>query len=124
MSETYEFRICDLKLGEGVQVQTRNTLYEMIYLGGEVVLVRGGKHFPKPRIARFKGSTWGGPMLMPGRIVVGLNMEINHKDRRWGSPITTTSVQAIYISRDGWRTRTSPFENRVDAEGTVAACAR
>jgi hypothetical protein len=116
MSNIEEFRIGDLKPGEGIQIQTMNTLYEMALICGEVVLMRGGRHFPKARVARFKGSSWGGgPLIIPGTIVKGMNMEITHKGRQWGSPITTTPVHALYISRDGWLTRETLFDTRVDA---------
>jgi hypothetical protein len=73
--------------GERIEVQTRNSCYEMIVLAGTQVLVRGGRFLSEFRRARLTGSTAGSSALKPKIIQVGLRMEL-----AFDSEIVSTST--------------------------------
>jgi hypothetical protein len=79
-----------------IQVQTRNSLYEVIVIdhrSGEV-LIRGGSFFKERTSARVEGSSRRGSFLKVGSLHVGLNMEISSECGR----IITSSVQSIALN--------------------------
>lgn len=67
-----------LKAGTMLLVLTKNSLYKITKDNGDQydVIVQGGKKFPKPEIAHFAGSTFGGSMMKIGWIGYGMHMEI------------------------------------------------
>jgi hypothetical protein len=77
--------------GERIEVQTRNSCYEMIVLAGTQVLVRGGRFLSEFRRARLTGSTAGGRALKPKIIQVGLRMELAFDDEI----VSTSTVLAV-----------------------------
>ena len=77
--------------GERIEVQTRNSCYEMIVLAGTQVLVRGGRFLSEFRRARLTGSTAGGSALKPKVIQVGLRMELSFDDEI----VSTSTVLAV-----------------------------
>ncbi len=67
----------DVEVGQTVLVQTKNTLYELTKHEQHWSAL-GGKYFARPRIANIHGSTFGGSMIRPGFIGVGMYLEFSH----------------------------------------------
>jgi len=78
---------------ERIAVRTRNSVYDVIVLSGDVgdVLVRGGRFFPEFRRAELAGATAGGSALKMRSINVGLRMEFHVA----GESFVTSTVQGI-----------------------------
>jgi len=89
--------IRDLSVRTTVFVHTQDSRYILNCLDGEVVTVMGnGKYFnyDEPAPAILHGSTWGGSMIKPGWLGVGMHMEICEiKHRR----ITTSKITKLQI---------------------------
>ena len=80
-----------------VAVQTANTLYEIIIIGGHDgdILVRGGKFFPELTPAHLAGATMGGSFCKMRGIYVGFCMEFSaNRQRIITSPVETIAVLA------------------------------
>ncbi len=78
-----------------LRVQTENTLYGITVPRPPraVVLVRGGRFFPKTTEASFGGSSFGGSCLKLAWLGVGLHMEC-HVAGGW---IVTSRVRSIEV---------------------------
>ena len=78
-----------------LRVQTENTLYEITVPRPprSVVLVRGGRFFPKTTEASFGGSSFGGSCLKLAWFGVGLHMEFHFA----GGRIFTSRVRSIEV---------------------------
>ena len=78
---------------EAIVVRTRSSVYELIVLRGPqgLILVRGGKHFPKFRRALFLGSTADDDSFAPRTIDIGLRMKFVSGDRSF----LTSAVESI-----------------------------
>lgn len=74
-----------------LEVRTRNSVYEIIVLGGGEVMVHGGSFFPQWTAARLSGSTLGGSVLKMDWIGAGFSMEFLHNGQR----VVTTRVREI-----------------------------
>ncbi len=85
----------DLDPITSLRVQTENTLYEITVLRPprSVVLVRGGRFFPKTTEASFGGSSFGGSCLKLAWFGVGLHMEFHFA----GGWIITSRVRSIDV---------------------------
>ena len=85
----------DLDPITNLRVQTENTLYEITVLRPprSVVLVRGGRFFPKTTEASFGGSSFGGSCLKLAWFGVGLHMEFHFA----GGWIFTSRVRSIEV---------------------------
>ena len=72
--------LCLDTLGSGttLDVQTEYSRYRLVVVDGRQHQVRisGGSAFPEEEMVRITGATFNGTGLRPGRIVVGLNMEL------------------------------------------------
>jgi hypothetical protein len=96
---TDQLNLTELRASETVRVRTQNTVYRLTILdpsAGEI-LVQGGRHFPTPTRARFRGSSVGRSVLKTISIVVGLRMGIAAPER-W---IVTSPVTGFEIEQDG-----------------------
>jgi hypothetical protein len=82
-----------------IQVQTRNTLYEITVIDGfrREILVRGGRFFPEKTRASLAGSSLGGGLLKLGGIYTGFSLEIVSDDET----IITTHVKSIHCMKHG-----------------------
>lgn len=83
---------------ETLEVQTRNTTYEISVMDarrGEI-LVRGGRFFPVYTRARLLGASLAGSFLKAGGIYTGFCMEFHTED----GPIVTTRVRQITVLRN------------------------
>src|SRR5258708_1502008 len=85
----------ELKVGERVEMQTRNTLYliekreDGLYISGHLGYCR------VPTKAYIHGSTWGGSMLKVGFVGVGMHLEFatdEHPDA-----ITTSTIADVKL---------------------------
>jgi hypothetical protein len=67
-----------LESGTTVNVQTDNSCYRLVVVDGlqHLVLISGGTAFPEEEMVRIAGATCNGTGLRPGRIIVGLGMEL------------------------------------------------
>ena len=85
----------DLDPITNLRVQTENTLYEITVPRPprSVVLVRGGRFFPKTTEASFGGSSFGGSCLKLAWFGVGLHMEFHFA----GGWIFTSRVRSIEV---------------------------
>ena len=85
----------DLDPITNLRVQTENTLYEITVPRPprSVVLVRGGRVFPKTTEASFGGSSFGGSCLKLAWFGVGLHMEFHFA----GGWIFTSRVRSIEV---------------------------
>lgn len=79
--------------GTALLVETRNTTYTILVIGGEEVLIRGGRYFPRFVRAVVVGSTWGSPMVKLHYVGEGMHMEILTSDRRY----TTSPVRCFVV---------------------------
>lgn len=88
-----------LKPGTVVVTETKNSTYHLVVVNEEMILIRGGRYWPKPVRARFQGSTWGTKMLWSNRIGFQMNMEITVENEVY----RTSPVQSAQIfSPEGW----------------------
>ena len=78
---------------ETIVVSTRSSVYELVVLRGAqgLMLVRGGKHFPKFRRALFLGSAADDGSVAPRTIDIGLRMKFVSGNRS----VLTSPVQSI-----------------------------
>jgi len=78
---------------ETIVVTTRSSVYELVVLRGAqgLIVVRGGRHFPKFRRAVFLGSTAGDGSVAPRIIDIGLRMKFVSDNRSF----LTSPVEAI-----------------------------
>lgn len=78
---------------EAIVVRTRSSVYELIVLRGPqgLILVRGGRHFPKFRRALFLGSTADDGLVAPRTIEIGFRMKFVSGDRSF----LTSVVESI-----------------------------
>ena len=85
----------DLDPITNLRVQTENTLYEITVPRPprSVVLVRGGRFFPKTTEASFGGSSFGGSCLKLAWFGVGLHMEFHFA----GGWIFTSRIRSIEV---------------------------
>ena len=80
---------------ETLEVQTRNTTYEISVMDARIgeVLVRGGSFFPVYTHARLAGASLAGSFLKVGGIYVGFCMEFQSA----AGAIVTTRVRRICV---------------------------
>lgn len=90
-------QVDDLDPLETLEVQTRNTHYEITIMDprrGEI-LVRGGRFFPVYTRAHLSGASLAGSFLKLHGIYVGFSIEFHTED----GPIVTTRVRQISVVR-------------------------
>jgi hypothetical protein len=86
-----------------IAVQTVNSLYEIVIIGGHEgdILVRGGKFFPELTPANLAGATMGGSFCKMRGIYVGFRMEFSAEGKRIiTSPVETIAVLATEDDRE------------------------
>ncbi len=78
---------------DAVEIQTRNTRYELTVVDGRngEVLVTGGRFFPVPTRVRVNGCTLGGSCLKWRGVYPGFLMEL----QVGGEVIVTTRVRSV-----------------------------
>jgi hypothetical protein len=87
--------------GTKVNVQTRNSCYQLTVLNGrrDDVLVRGGALFPDAVPAQVQGASAGGSLVKTGWIGVGLRIELRVGARRVvTSPVHSLSLEVTPAS--------------------------
>ncbi len=91
-------QVGDLDPLETLEVQTRNTTYEITIMdppSGDI-LVRGGRFFPVYTRAHLSGASLAGSFLKVHGIYVGFSIEFHTED----GPIVTTRVRQITVVRN------------------------
>jgi hypothetical protein len=109
---------------EAIVVRTRSSVYELIVLRGAqgLILVRGGRHFPKFRRALFLASTADDGSVAPRTIDIGLRMKFLSGNRS----LLTSPVQSFCrrpASAASTQCAQQPNESRVhqDSHGSPTA---
>jgi hypothetical protein len=84
-----------LAAGTPIVVSTRHSSYRFVIVDGaqRQATVIGGKMFPERTDVRIEGATTGASVIKPGRIVVGLRLELSMGLKR----ITTSSVMSVDV---------------------------
>ncbi len=100
--------VISLKPGTKITVKTLNSVYDMEVTEepGEL-LVQGGTHITEKKKIYFSGSTWGGTSIRVGWI--GYNMHMEMITGKWRK-LTTSPVQEITVSGDGWSYKLEDLE--------------
>lgn len=84
----------NVKIGQTIAVQTKNTLYRIQKVGNDNYLISGhAKYCPTFIKCNIAGSTWGGSMLKMKFIGIGMCLEfyINYKR------ITTSEIIKVEV---------------------------
>jgi hypothetical protein len=69
----------DLRPGSTLLFETRNRVYEMVFLGDRAAMISGHPRFcPEPVKVEIAGSTWGGSMIKLKFIGRGMRLEFEH----------------------------------------------
>jgi hypothetical protein len=84
-----------LEPGTAILVATRHSSYRLVIVDGaqRQATVVGGKMFPERTDVRIEGATTGANVIKPGKIVVGLRLELSMGLKR----VTTSSVTAVSV---------------------------
>jgi hypothetical protein len=94
----------DLRCGDHVLVETRNSLYTVWVLGNEEYWVWGGWFDLRglsPHRISINGCTWGGTAILRGVVAArGLRLE-------FGNRVVTTQIQKVSIIRADIRIQTN-----------------
>lgn len=83
--------------GSLVKVHTQNSEYVLTPIRGKGetrVAIVGGRYIPRPMVAFFRGSTFGGSMIKIGWLGKGMHLEVNLLG---GGLLSTSSIQSIVI---------------------------
>jgi hypothetical protein len=90
--------IANLKKGDRVVVETKNSVYDMTVIEGCLVRIQGGRYFKEPKEELFSGCTLGTKIIRLGWICPSLRME-------FGTPlhhILTSPVKNAIIYGENW----------------------
>jgi hypothetical protein len=90
--------ITKMKPGTKIVAHTKNSIYNIVVVKEQKVIIRGGKYFPTPQEGFFKGSTFGGIMKI-GWIGFMMRMEIVYNEGKQ-SLSTTEVVTATVVGPD------------------------
>ncbi|MDH3582644.1 MAG: hypothetical protein OER86_00320 [Phycisphaerae bacterium] len=95
LSQEHLLDLRALSPGTHVAAETRNSVYEFLLLDPKsgAAFVTGGRRFEEPTEVVVRGSTWGGSMLLQGRLGLGMHMEIGRLHGQL--PFLTSRVQRI-----------------------------
>lgn len=88
------FILDSLTEAQELTFRTKNTTYNLrkSSTGFDIL---GGRHFPAWSPVTIAGSTFGGSMLMVGRLAIGMNVEMYAGNNP--NPITSTPVESISL---------------------------
>jgi hypothetical protein len=86
-----------LEAGTAIVVATRHSSYRFVIVDAaqRQATVVGGKMFPERTDVRIEGATTGASIIKPGKIVVGLRLELSMGLKR----ITTSSVTSVSVEK-------------------------
>ncbi|HEY7187804.1 MAG TPA: hypothetical protein VH436_14710 [Vicinamibacterales bacterium] len=86
-----------LEAGTAIVVATRHSSYRFVIVDAaqRQATVLGGKMFPERTDVRIEGATTGANVIKPGKIVVGLRLELSMGLKR----ITTSSVTSVSVEK-------------------------
>lgn len=84
----------DVPVGEGILVQTQNSLYRLEHHDGSWTIEGHKKYCPVPTKVTVSGSTFGGSALKIGFVGPGLYMEFHVEGF---SRITTSAIQSVNL---------------------------
>jgi len=93
-----QVRKADLRFGDWVIVQTRNSIYSIRVSDGDCYLISGGWFDQKglsPIKTTIAGCTWGGSMIKVDIVAAcGLSLE-------FGNRVVTSTIQKIFVVPNG-----------------------
>jgi hypothetical protein len=86
-----------LEAGTAIVVATRHSSYRFVIVDAaqRQATVVGGKMFPERTDVRIEGATTGANVIKPGKIIVGLRLELSMGLKR----ITTSSVTTVSVEK-------------------------
>ena len=88
-------RLRALEEGSLLQVRTINRIYEIEVRDGETSISGHPRICPCPVPVRFRGSSWGGSMLKPDYLGLGMHMEVQHPVH---STVTTSKIVSVCVA--------------------------
>ncbi len=88
-------RLRALEEGSLLQVRTINRIYEIEVRDGETWISGHPRFCPCPVPVRFRGSSWGGSMLKPDYLGLGMHMEFQHPVH---STVTTSKIVSVCVA--------------------------
>ena len=87
----------DLKVGDELQLATKNRTYLVENRGNGEILISGHpKYCPQPTLVKLYGSTTGWTTLRPGFIGRGMYLEFCHPEH---GPVRTSRIEEIRLPK-------------------------
>ena len=83
-------------LGEGdrVLIRTANRIYRIEIRAGGTWISGHPRFCPQPVQVLVRGSTWGGAMLKPGYLGLGMHMEFHHPEH---ATVVTSRIESVSV---------------------------
>lgn len=102
IENTPKLNLEELPVGAMVIVNTKNSEYRFTKKSKDDYEVVGGR-FEKPTLCRIHGCTFGGSMLLVGRLCDGMRLEFSTEElNAQGKVMLTSTIQQITsLVRDG-----------------------
>ena len=88
-------RLRALAEGDRVVVKTANRIYQIEIRGGRTWISGHPRFCPQPVAVSVRGSTWGGSMLKPDYLGLGMHMEFQHPDH---ATVVTSRIESVSVS--------------------------
>ncbi len=87
-------RLRALAEGERVLVKTANRIYRIEIREGRTWISGHPRFCPRPVAVLVRGSTWGGAMLKPDYLGLGMHMEFQHPDH---ATVVTSKIESVSV---------------------------
>lgn len=87
-------RLRALEEGDRVLVKTANRIYRIEIRGGRTWISGHPRFCPRPVAVLVRGSTWGGAMLKPDYLGLGMHMEFQHPDH---ATVVTSKIESVSV---------------------------
>jgi len=97
VNERNGFSLDELKVGDSLELVTKNRTYLLENRGdGEILIVGHPKYCPQPILVRLFGSTAGWTAIKPGFIGRGMYLEFHHPEH---GLIRTSRIEQIRVAK-------------------------
>lgn len=87
-------RLRALAEGDRVLVRTANRIYRIEIRDGRTWISGHPRFCPQPVAVLVRGSTWGGSMLKPDYLGLGMHMEFHHPDH---ATVVTSRIESVSV---------------------------